>query len=249
MTRRFYDLLIALEALAGGALSRARELGFSGVGAAVRVSRLLHSPHRVLELLSDVRKLGEEEGVDVVTRLVIDTPLREGQVKALLRRWRRRFEVISAYSVGRRLTAFACRDSRIDVVTLIPGAELMRGDLMYVRTLEKRVELLLAPLHDEELRRRAEVMAEYARFVELLKRKGLAGYVVFSSGASSSRTLRDPRSMAALLHVLGLNHEEALDAVSTNPLSLVRENRDKLAGIVPVRGVRVLGKDEELGEE
>jgi len=249
VTRQFYDLLVALEALAGGALSRARELGFRGVGAAVAVSQLMHAPQRFLDLMVEVRKRGEEEGVDVVTRLVIDVALREGRVKALLRRWRRKFEVISAHSVDRRLTAFACRDSRIDVVTMVPGTELMRGDFMYIRTLEKRIELLLAPLHEGGLRRRAEVLAEYAALVDLLKRKGLTNRLIFSSGANNLHTLRDPRSMAALLHVLGLGYEEALNALSINPASLVKENRDKLAGVVPVRGVRVLGEDEEVGEE
>lgn len=248
MTRRFYDLLVSLEALASGALSRARELGFSGVGAAVTASQLLRAPRRPMKLVAEMKRRGEEEGIDVVTRLVVSTPLREGQVKALLRRWRRKFEIVSIHAVERRLTAFACRDSRVDIVTLLPCAELVRGDIMYLRAFNKRVELLLAPLHEREIESRAEAMANYVELIELLKRKGLTSHAIFSSGAHSVDTLRDPRSMAALLHVMGFKYKEALDAISLNPESLVRENRDKLSGIVPIRGVRVLGRCRESSE-
>ncbi len=245
MRRRFYDLLVSADILTRDALERVRDLGFAGVGASISAHSLAASPERVLELVEGVRRAGEEVGLDVVARLTVSTPMGEGALKRLLRKWRRRFEVISVHAVNRQVTAFASRDTRVDVVTLLPGSRLLRGDLDYMRDFGKRVELLLAPLQSGSCDERASALAYALESIEMLKKAGVT--LVFSSGAVSIDQLRDPRSMAALLSTLGLSPEQALDALSRNAAELVAEAREKLRGVVPVRGVRVITRGRPRG--
>ena len=64
--------------------------------------------------------------------------------------------------------------------------------------------------------------------------------MVLSSGASSVHGMRDPRSLAALMSLIGLGEEESLDLVSVNPWALVERNRDKLSESYVSPGVRVM---------
>jgi RNase P/RNase MRP subunit p30 len=245
--RRFFDLLIPLEVLSPQTLQTIRELNFSGVGASLGVRLLSTNLTGSLENLKKVKSVGEAEGLDVVSRITVDEVMSEGALKALLRKFRKRVEVFSVHALDRRLTALACRDSRVDVITLLPGSRLLKGDLVYISEYGKGVELLMAPVQVGSPQSRAKALAYYSRTVELLQRKGLAASLIFSSGAASSKTLRDPRSMASLLSLMGLTYDAALDAVSINVERLVAECRERLSGVVPVRGVRIVERDGEGG--
>lgn len=240
--RKFYDLLVSIDLLrTPEALRRIRELGFAGVGASVSAQRFLSSPEAALKLFEELRLRSKEEGLDLVTRLSIDTSMREGLAKRILRRWRLRVELITVHAVSRQLTAFACRDTRVDILTLTPGSRLLKGDLMYIREYGKRVELLLAPLQEGDEQARAKAIAYYTAILrKLAKGKNSDVALLFSSGATDVERLRDARSMAALLYALGLPYERALDALSKNAIELVTECREKLAGTIPVRGVKVI---------
>jgi RNase P/RNase MRP subunit p30 len=69
--------------------------------------------------------------------------------------------------------------------------------------------------------------------------------VIISSGASTRQLLRKPREMAAFASLFGLSEVTALDAVSINPLAIVRRNREKLSRGFVAPGIRVVreGRD------
>ena len=57
--------------------------------------------------------------------------------------------------------------------------------------------------------------------------------------------LRKPRELAAVGSLFGLNEVSALDAVSANPVAIVRRNREKLSRGFVAPGIRVVkeGRD------
>jgi RNase P/RNase MRP subunit p30 len=73
--------------------------------------------------------------------------------------------------------------------------------------------------------------------------------MVTSSGASSRFLIRTPRDLAALASVFDLDRTSALEAVSKNPVAIVKRNRHKLSAEFVAPGVRVVrrGKDCQKG--
>jgi len=64
--------------------------------------------------------------------------------------------------------------------------------------------------------------------------------VIASTGASNPHELRSPRDIAAILSLIGLPLESALEAVSEVPLEIVKKNRLKLEQPQFEEGVRIL---------
>ncbi len=64
--------------------------------------------------------------------------------------------------------------------------------------------------------------------------------VVISSGAEDVYSLRSPRCMAALGDVLGLGRDEGMAAVSSTPISILFENRERTKEDYIMDGVKVI---------
>ena len=73
--------------------------------------------------------------------------------------------------------------------------------------------------------------------------------VVLSSGASVEFMLKKPREMAALAQLFDLDAAAALDAVSTNPVAIVKRNREKLDSKFVAPGIRVVKEGKRLVEK
>lgn len=241
--RRFYDLFVSADCITDGVLNYLKEIGFSGVGAVVSIGRLSSSPVHSMELIESLRQRGLELGMDVASRLAIDRPLDENLIKKILRKYRKKFEIISIQPLRRGITAFACRDTRIDILTLSPGTKIFRGDIDYIKMYDKRVEITLRLLQQADIYGKAKVLAYYQGILRKLCKKKMSAALLFSSGAQDRRDLRDPRMMASMLYTLGLDYDEALNVISIHPARLVNENRDKLRGLVPARGVKILEEE------
>jgi RNase P/RNase MRP subunit p30 len=68
---------------------------------------------------------------------------------------------------------------------------------------------------------------------------------VLSSGASNEILLRKPVEMAALASLFDLSKESALEAVSKNPVAIVKRNREKLSPQFVAPGIRVVRKGKD----
>jgi RNase P/RNase MRP subunit p30 len=69
--------------------------------------------------------------------------------------------------------------------------------------------------------------------------------IVVSSGVSAEMQLRRPRELAALAFLFGLDEISALEAVSQNPVAIIKRNREKLNHGFVAPGIRIVkeGKD------
>ncbi|HDD70375.1 MAG TPA: hypothetical protein ENG19_04510, partial [Candidatus Bathyarchaeota archaeon] len=68
---------------------------------------------------------------------------------------------------------------------------------------------------------------------------------IVSSGVSDELHMRKPRELAALASLFDLKETAALEAVSKNPVAIVKRNREKLSPRFVAPGIRVIrrGKD------
>jgi len=247
MKRRYYDLFVDYGVAAAcpeKLISHAKDLGLHGLGIAINCGALESDLPGYRDLIKTIDSAASMIGVDVVTRLHVGKGVTVGLAKKVLKQYRRYFEVISIENLDRSLTAFACRDSRVDILTVRPPVKIYRGDLDNLASTGGSIEILLCQLQAGTPQARAEALHYYAELLQRLSRRKLVDRLILSSGALEMGMMRDPRDMAALLSVIGLGKESALNAVSSTPSGLVERNRLKLKGLIPLRGVRIIDKGE-----
>jgi RNase P/RNase MRP subunit p30 len=69
--------------------------------------------------------------------------------------------------------------------------------------------------------------------------------IVISGGVSDELLMRRPRESAALASLYDLDEAFAIEAVSKNPVAIVKRNREKLSARYVAPGIRLIrmGKD------
>ena len=180
--------------------------------------------------------------LDVVKRLDLD-PKNQNQLNQSLRSNRWKTEVIVVNCRNKSVARKAGQDRRVDLVTypvsdkwkhnyldrqqaglmrdsgtgyLIDASKLLATDAYVLR---KNIEYL-------------------KRNLEIAVKRGIP--IVVSSFASEPLELRDPYGLAALLTLLDVDEEHALEMVSTNPYQMVIHNRAKLKDSYIQDGVWVI---------
>jgi RNase P/RNase MRP subunit p30 len=177
----------------------------------------------------------KEAGLDVAKRLNLRPRSREELLKSL-RRFRTKYEIIAVNCSAQSVSRVAVRDRRVDIVRFPkegPGSSFRRNLASTCRAaLEFNVsELTQGPGYEVRLgrlRREIEIAADASTSV------------VGSSNASNPFELRAPRDVAAVLHMLGLSLEAALEGVSEIPLAIVKQNRLRTEEPQLEEGVRIV---------
>ena len=219
--------------------AKAAELGF----------KMISTPLPPFANAEEIRKLkttSNEAGLDFASRVDI-RPKNQNELLALLRKLRRRFEILCVICETKETARQAAKDHRVDLLCFPsldyrkrffdrPEAELASGGNAALEIDIKPVLILEGP--------------QRVRFLSTLRREVSVALefhvpIVVSSGTSEPLLLRKPHETAMLTSLFGLNGSKALDAVSTNPVGLVGRNRGKLAADFVAPGIRLIkrGKD------
>ena len=141
----------------------------------------------------------------------------------------------------------AAKDRRVDVLCF-PQPDF-RGGFFDVAEGELAsgclgsFEVDVKPLLFLEGAARARFMFMVGREVETARGFGVP--VVVSSGVGEELLMRRPLELACLGSLVGLSGASGVDAVSKNPVAIVRRNREKLGSGFVAPGIRVVrrGKD------
>lgn len=105
------------------------------------------------------------------------------------------------------------------------------------------LEIDMKPLLTLEGPSRIRLLSSLRRETAIAKKSGVP--IVMSSGASGELLMRRPLEQAALANLFDLGQTAALDAVSRNPMSIVKRNLEKLGSRFVAPGIRIVrrGKD------
>jgi len=176
-----------------------------------------------------------DAGLDVAKRLNLAPRSRE-ELLSGLRRFRTKYDVISVNCSSQSVSRVAVRDRRVDIVWFPkhgPDSSFRRklANTCQAALEFNMSELTQGPSHKARLgrlRREIEIAAEASTSV------------IGSTNASNPFELRAPRDVAAVLHVLGLSLEAALEGVSEIPLEIVKKNRLRTEEPQLEEGVRIV---------
>jgi ribonuclease P/MRP protein subunit RPP1 len=243
MKRTFVDLHLRIDsreyAGAQRAISKAAELGYDLVG-------VPFAPETRENELTKLREISREEGVDLISRVDLRARSR-GQLMHLLRKLRRKFEIVCVLCENKEVARQAAKDRRVDLLNF-PAVDYSRrffdwGEAELASKSLAAFEIDVKPLFTLEGVARVRFLSSLRREVSIALDFGVP--VAVSSGASSGLLLRKPLELAAFAGIFGLSEVAGLDAVSVNPLQIVERNRAKLAQGFVAPGIHVIKEGED----
>jgi RNase P/RNase MRP subunit p30 len=198
------------------------------------------------EELDFFKKNCQAEGLDPVLRVDL-RPKNPDELIQRIRKVRRMFEVVCVICDSKEVARQAAKDRRVDLLNF-PSLDFRKR--FFDRA---EAELACSGIAALEIDIKPLIMLEgltKIRFLSSLRREVAIAQefkvpVVLSSGISELMLLRNPRGIAALASLFGLDECCSLDAVSYSPAGIVKRNRLKLGLEFVAPGIRLIreGKD------
>ena len=198
------------------------------------------------EKIRKLQNICQENKMDFASRVDLK-PKASSELIRSLRRLRRRFEIIAVMCESKQVARQAAKDRRVDLLNF-PGDNRRKrffdkAEAELASNALGSLEIDIKPLLTLEGPARIRLLSSLRREVAIAEDFHVP--IVISSGASNELLMRKPREIAALTSLFGLDKGSAINAVSENPLAIVKRNREKLSPDFVAPGVRLIrrGKD------
>ncbi len=190
-----------------------------------------------------LKAICDAAGVDFVLRADL-RPRNENDLMHVLRKIRRKFEVICVLCDDKEVARQAAKDRRVDLLSF-PSLDYHkrffdRQEAELASSNLAALEVDVKPLLVLEGPSRIRLLSSLRREVAVAKEFGVP--LILSSGVAEERLMRMPRDMASLAFLFGLDEVEALDAVSANPSMIIERNREKLGKRFVAPGISVVAE-------
>lgn len=219
-------------------IGKASRLGYKSVAAPL--------PQNAETLVQEMGKLCKEAKLKFVTRLDL-RPRTPKELLSLLRKFRRSYEVIAVICESKDVSQQAAKDRRVDLLNFAQldprrryfdaaEAELASNSL-------SALEIDVQPVLNLEGITRIKLLSKLQKEVSTAIKSHVP--IVVSSGASEELLMRNPQELVALSSLFNLDEDYAIDAVSKNPMSIIRRNSEKLTSGFVAPGIRVVRRGEE----
>jgi RNase P/RNase MRP subunit p30 len=219
-------------------IAKSSEMGYAAVG--------IPLPPNVKPVdVEQLRKICNDADLDFVTRTDL-TPRNPGELLSSLRRFRRKFEVISVKCNSKPVARQAAKDHRVDLLSYSgtqPRDRLFdAAEAELASSSSASLEIDMSTLLSLEGFLRIRLLSSFRRETALAKSFHVP--VVLSSGATDESLLRRPCDYLALATLFDLDASVATKAFSENPYSLVQRNRLKLSPDFVAPGLRVVRRKD-----
>jgi len=198
-------------------------------------------PNIERDKVDKLQRICSDAKIDFVTRVDF-APKTPGELLHDLRRFRRRFEVVSVTCISKRVARQAAKDRRVDLlsfpVTDIHKRFFDHAEAELASKALSCLEIEMAPLLSLSGSSRIRLLSSLRREVAIAKKFNVS--VIISSGATNEYLMRSPHDYAALATLFDMPPPYALRALSENPLAIVERNREKLSPDYVAPGIRVV---------
>ena len=193
-----------------------------------------------------LRDLCGESGIDFVSRIDLK-PKTSRELISSLRKLRRKFEIIAVLCETKQVARQAAKDRRVDLLNF-PSFHFRRrffdkAEAELASDSLAAFEIDIKPLITLKGATKIRLMSSLRKEIMIAQKFQVP--IIVSSGISDKLLMRKPRELAALASLFDLKEALAIDAISKNPLTLVKRNREKLNPRFIAPGIRVIrrGKD------
>ena len=215
---------------------KSSELGY-------RLAGILLPPHITRDQINQLQHICNGAKIDLVTRVSF-SPKTPRELLHDLRRFRRKFEVISVTCTSKGVARQAAKDRRVDLLHF-PATDLRKrffddAEAELASKALSSLEIEMAPLLLLTGFSRIRLLSRLRKEVAIAERFKVP--VTISSGATNEYLLRGPHDYAAFTALFDMPMSSALRALSENPLAIVERNREKLSPGYVAPGIRVVGR-------
>jgi|GEM_PF-3252843 len=209
--RRYYDLCILYDpSNINMLLQRVKACNYKGVAVC------FHDPEVARAVEPQLRELEDSFHLRIAIRYEVEARTRSELLRMLRRR--ERHWVVAVTPRGLEAARVAARDRRVDIITIEPFSEFIdETEVRMAAEHSKVFEVSLSHLLSGYDHLASALPALRKRVLRAAKRS----LVLVSSRAYDPLQVRNPRDLAAFSTLLGLNREQALDAVSRIPESIL----------------------------
>ena len=198
------------------------------------------------EEIRQLRNISREAKIDLASRVDLK-PKTPKELIYDLRKLRRRFEIIAVVCESKNVARQAAKDRRVDLLNF-PSLDFRRrffdrAEAELASNGLASFEIDMKPLLTLEGPARVRLLSNLRRETAIAKEFHVP--IVISSGVSDEMLLRKPKELTALSSLFDLDETLAIEAVSKNPLAIVKRNREKLSSRFVAPGIRIIrrGKD------
>jgi len=215
-------------------INKSSELGYHLIGIPIQPNLMRDTIHELQHICSDAE-------INLVTRLDL-VPNTPHELLLDLRRFRRRFEIVSVMCNSKSVARQAAKDRRVDLLSF-PATNLRKRFFDYAEAelaskALSSLEIDLAPLLSLKGLSRIRLLSRLRKELVIAKKFGVS--VILSSGAKDPYFMRSPYDYAALAALFDMLQEPALCALSENPLAIIKRNREKLNSDYIAPGIRII---------
>lgn len=198
------------------------------------------------EKIEQLKRICKENRIDFASRLDLK-PKKTKELTKSLRKHRRRFEIVAVICKSKQIARQAAKDRRVDLLNF-PSYDprkrfFDKAEAELASNALTSMEIDVTSLLTLEGRARIRLLSSLRREVTIAENFHIP--IVISSGVSRELLMRRPRETAALASLFDLAKTSSTEAISKNPMAIVRRNREKLNQKFVAPGVRLIrrGKD------
>jgi RNase P/RNase MRP subunit p30 len=227
-------------------LSQVKRLATRASMLGYRLISVSFLPWSAEQQVTQVRGICKEVGVELASRVDLNPHTPEELLRDL-RKLRRRFEVLAVMCQVKTVARQAAKDRRVDLLNFpqpdFRRAFFDRAEAELASNSLASLEIDGKPLLTLEGTARIRFFSILRSMVHIAKEFHVP--IIVSSGVSEDLLMRKPMELVSLVSLVGLNEEFAIDAVSKNPLAIVKRNREKLSWRFVAPGIRVVRRGRD----
>jgi len=183
------------------------------------------------ERLQSLRTIFLESNVEVFFRIDLNCSNRQELLK-LLRRFRNSYDVVSVNCSNHALALVAARDRRVDVIFFDPSKRNVWFDHSIANVAHAALEFNLNTILTER-----GPIQKSMKEINIAKEHKVK--IVLSSGSTSPLMIRTPPQLTAIGRILGLNEDQARNAMKT-PWLIVKQNVERRSNKYVEEGVSIV---------
>lgn len=236
--RRFVDLHLrpSIEDLdqVEKMVSKSSELGYHLVGISL-------PPDITRDKIHQLQKICRDTEIDFVKRVDF-FPKTPRELLNNLRRFRRKFEVVSVTCISKSVARQAAKDRRVDLLSFPAMAPRKRffdhAEAELASRALSSLEVEMARLLSLRVFSRVRLLSYLRKEVAIAKKFHVP--ITISSGATNEYLMRGPHDYASLASLFDMTPPLALRALSDDPLAMVERNRAKLSPDYVAEGIRIV---------